>query len=109
MNFEKLIAGLPERSNGELVRMRSTAARDRRSAPHDLDLLRFVDEIDAELLRRLGPPLHGWTRGTQGEPRFLMHDGRRVGVVQRMETHRASNGGVYVGEGLDNPRLSFAA
>ena len=98
MSIEKLIAGLPERSNGQISKMRARAVHDRRSKPADDELLRLVEEIDSEFLRRLEPPENGWTSGTQGDPRFLMHEGQRVGAVQRMETHRSSNAGVYVAE-----------
>lgn len=100
MDIDRLIAGLPTRATGELSKMRARAASETRGKLNDPDLRRFIDAIDEEFLSRVSAPENGWTRGTQGDPRFLMHDGRRVGVVQRMDTHRASNGGVYVAEVL---------
>lgn len=101
--MDRLIAGLPERSSAQLAGMRNKGMQRRDVSPEDDELRRFIAAIDDEFVWRLASTENGWTKGTQGDPRYLMHDGRRVGVVQRMETHRLANGDVYLADILGQP------
>lgn len=101
--IEKLIAGLPERDRAQLVGMRIKGMQRREDSPEDEEIRRFLAAIDDEFLRRVRPPESGWTHGAQGDPRYRMHDGQRVGVVQRLEAHRHTNGDVYLAEILGQP------
>ena len=103
MIIERLIAGLPERTRAQLASMRIKGIERRKVAPQDKEIQHFINAIDDEYLRREEPPKSGWTSGAQGDPRYLMSEGQRVGFVQRMETHRHSNGDVYLAEVLGQP------
>ena len=96
--IDRLIEGLPDLSRAQLARMRIKGMQRRDVSPEETEIHRFINAIDSEFLRRKAPPHNGWTNGVQGDPRYLMHEGHRVGVVQRMETHRHSNGDVYFAE-----------
>lgn len=100
---DRLIAGLPERSIAQLAGMRSKGMQRRDISPEDEEIRRFIAAIDDEFVRRLASTENGWTKGTQEVPRYLMHGGCRVGVVQRMETHRHTNGDVYLAEVMGQP------
>ena len=96
--IDRLIERMPDLGRAQLARMRIKGMQRRDVSPEEKEIHRFINAIDSEFLRRKAPPHYGWTNGVQGDPRYLMHEGQRVGVVQRMETHRHSNGDVYLAE-----------
>ncbi|WP_281967302.1 hypothetical protein [Roseovarius nanhaiticus] len=98
--IDRLIERLPNLGRAQLAGMRIKGMHRRNVSPEDKEIHRFIDAIDSEFLRRKTPPHNGWTTGVHGDPRYLMCEGQRVGVVQRMETHRHSNGDVYLAEVL---------
>jgi hypothetical protein len=91
MNIDKLIAGLPDSDTKKLCQQRLNAVKEAQFGNIESGSA-LRDAIDVELMKRLEAPADGWSKGVQGEPRYLMQQGEKVAVVYRNETHGADRG-----------------
>lgn len=92
MEIDRLLANILLQDMPQLVRQRLNIV-NRLEGDTRKDLLILRDAIDSEIVERLGQMEDGWTTGVQGDPRYLLVEGKILAVVYRTETHGAGRGG----------------